>query len=73
LGLQNQPGTNQQQKTRFQYKAKPNTLGIWFSLARYPGPVLRVNGPTPNGVAFYVYWIAANFNCDPPCHNRITT
>ena len=41
LDFKNQPGTRNQKKTRFQYKAKANKLGIWFSLARYSSPVLR--------------------------------
>ena len=38
--FKNEPGTKKQKKPRFPYKAKPITLGIRFSLARYPSLVL---------------------------------
>ena len=34
----NQPGTKTQKNATFQYKAKPCTLGMWFSLAPVPQP-----------------------------------
>ena len=59
--FRNQPGTKNQTKTRFHYKAKPNNLGIWFSLAWYPSPVLK-SQPHVNWLSLgYVFNLTPTF------------